>query len=89
MNRVPVSRPDAPTELRAWGADTDPAEERAARTHLKAGFPLSVVVPDVDCTYTLAVWPVRVPGRPEPHGSPHRVGGFAHPVYLLATQGGR
>ncbi|MGW3951183.1 hypothetical protein ACWEKM_09620 [Streptomyces sp. NPDC004752] len=54
---VPV--PDAPTELRVWA--TDPQEERAARDQLREGAPLSVVIPDSGCRYTLTVWPVTLP----------------------------
>ncbi|MCX2971150.1 MULTISPECIES: hypothetical protein [Streptomyces] len=81
---VPLS--DAPTELRAWGAESDPVEDRAARAHLKAGFPLSVVAPDADCVYTFSVWPERLPSRPGPQGPPPRLGGFAHPVYVLTPR---
>lgn len=59
MRQAAVPAPDCPTELRGW-AD-DPAEQRAARTRVKDGDPLFVVVPDVDCTYTLSVWPIRLP----------------------------
>ncbi|MFJ6566880.1 hypothetical protein ACIQNU_05635 [Streptomyces sp. NPDC091292] len=81
---VPV--PDCPTDLRVWAED--PEEQRAARDHIKAGHPLFVKVPDADCTYTLCVWPVRLPaGEPEP-GLPEpirqRIGGLSHPLYVLA-----
>ncbi|MFJ7194385.1 MULTISPECIES: hypothetical protein [unclassified Streptomyces] len=44
---------DRPAELRAWYEDRE--SQRAAHTHIRSGAPLLVVVPDVDCTYTLSV----------------------------------
>ncbi|TSB19392.1 hypothetical protein [Streptomyces benahoarensis] len=78
---VATEAPDSPADLRAWAAD--PAEEHAARDHLKRGGPLFVTVQDTDGRYTLSVWPVRSPAdvRPPLH---HRIGGLAHPLYVLA-----
>ncbi|WP_329195562.1 hypothetical protein [Streptomyces sp. NBC_01435] len=44
-------------DLRAWYEDRE--SQRAARAHIKTGAPLLVVVPDVDCTYTLSVRPAH------------------------------
>ncbi|WP_329591663.1 hypothetical protein OG298_25035 [Streptomyces sp. NBC_01005] len=56
LRRLPVgSTPDRPAELRAWYEDRQ--GQRAARAHIKSGNPFLVVVPDVDCTYTLSVHP--------------------------------
>ncbi|GAA2984896.1 hypothetical protein [Streptomyces fulvorobeus] len=64
--RVPhVPVPDGPTGLRAW-AD-DPHSERVARERIKSGDPLSVVIPDMDCRYTLSVWPEMEPTRVRLH----------------------
>lgn len=76
--RVPTApAPDCPTELRAWA--TDPDEQREAREHVKGGHLLFVRVSDADCTYTLSVRPVRLPGAEPDQGSPEplarRVGG--------------
>ncbi|TXS66710.1 hypothetical protein [Streptomyces sp. sk2.1] len=49
--------PDHSAELRAWYRDRN--GQRAAHAHLKGGHPLLVVVPDVDCTYSLSVHPER------------------------------
>lgn len=51
--------PDCPTELRFWSLN--PEEHHAARDQLRDGAPLSVVVPDRGCRFTLTVWPVAVP----------------------------
>lgn len=59
MRVDPAPVPDCPTELRFWTAD--PEEHQAAREQLKEGAPLSVVIPDSGCRYTLTVWPVTVP----------------------------
>ncbi|MEW5356001.1 hypothetical protein [Streptomyces sp. 16-176A] len=61
MGTVPV--PDCPTELRFRVEDAD--EQHSARDQLKDGAPLSVVIPDKGCRFTLTVWPVAVP-RPSP-----------------------
>ncbi|GAA3856187.1 hypothetical protein GCM10023084_07610 [Streptomyces lacrimifluminis] len=58
---------DAPAELRMWRADVE--HQRAARECIKGGDPLFVVVRDMDCRYTLSVWPVRVP---VPDIAPHQ-----------------
>ncbi|QNE79231.1 hypothetical protein F0344_14285 [Streptomyces finlayi] len=63
VDTVPV--PDCPTELRFWAED--PEEHQAARDQLKDGAPLSVVIPDRGCRFTLTVWPVAVP---PPESSP-------------------
>ncbi|GGV92827.1 hypothetical protein GCM10015535_54680 [Streptomyces gelaticus] len=47
---------DRPAELRTWYEDRE--SQRAAHAHIKSGNPLLVVVPDVDCAYTLSVRPV-------------------------------
>ncbi|MFE9612683.1 hypothetical protein [Streptomyces sp. NPDC006012] len=60
VGTVPV--PDCPTEFRFWIEDPD--EHHAARVQLKDGAPLSVVIPDKGCRFTLTVWPVAV-SRPE------------------------
>ncbi|GAA4782487.1 hypothetical protein GCM10023329_35620 [Streptomyces sanyensis] len=82
---VPV--PDCPAELRAWA--TDPDRQREAREHIKDGHPLFITVPDADCTYTLSVWPVRLPAdepdQAAPEPIPHRIGGLPHPLYVLAA----
>lgn len=57
LDTVPV--PDCPTELRFWALDAE--ERQAARDQLKDGAPLSVVIPDTGCRFTLSVWPVAVP----------------------------
>ncbi|MFE5901112.1 hypothetical protein ACFQ67_27360 [Streptomyces sp. NPDC056488] len=54
--REAVSVPDAPAELRVWA--TDPEEQRAAWERVRADEPLFTVVPDVDCSYGLCVWPL-------------------------------
>ncbi|MER6527607.1 hypothetical protein [Streptomyces sp. NPDC001508] len=85
LDSVPV--PDCLTELRVWADDPD--EERAAREHIKGGHPLFIKVPDADCTYTLSVWPVRLPAHEPDQVSPepiaHRIGGLSHPLYALAA----
>ncbi|MFD5895921.1 hypothetical protein [Streptomyces sp. NPDC060366] len=63
VNPAPI--PDGPTELRFWAEDPD--EHQAARDQLKEGAPLSVVIPDNGCRFTLTVWPVAVP---PPEASP-------------------
>ncbi|MFD7107282.1 hypothetical protein [Streptomyces celluloflavus] len=57
VGTVPV--PDCPTEFRFWTEGPD--EHHAARDQLKGGAPLSVVIPDKGCRFTLTVWPVAVP----------------------------
>jgi hypothetical protein len=68
---------------------TDPDEQRAAREHIKGGHPLFVKVPDADCTYTLSVWPVRLPAdehdQMSPEPIPHQIGGLSHHLYVLAA----
>lgn len=59
MRVDPVPLPDCPAELRFW-ADA-PEGHQAARDQLRDGAPLSVVVPDNGCRYTLTIWPVTVP----------------------------
>ncbi|MCS0639913.1 hypothetical protein NX801_30640, partial [Streptomyces sp. LP05-1] len=59
MRQPVVPVPDCPAELRVWAADMD--DQRAARARLKAGVPLTVVVPDTDCRYTLTVRPLHLP----------------------------
>ncbi|MEV5884014.1 hypothetical protein AB0L74_15020 [Streptomyces sp. NPDC052020] len=77
---------DAPTRLRDWAADPD--QERTAREHVKGGQPLFVTALDADCTYTLSVRPIRLPVQQyaEAPREPltHRIGGLAHPLYVLA-----
>lgn len=90
--RVPWVRPaagrarDCLADLRAWAAD--PAEEWAARAHLKRGYPLFVAVPDGDSRYTLSAWPAPLAaGEPDPAPPAplrHRIGGLLHPLYVLA-----
>ncbi|MCS0634609.1 hypothetical protein NX801_02810 [Streptomyces sp. LP05-1] len=64
--RQPVTPvPDCPAELRVWAAD--PADQRAARAHLKAGVPLTVTVPDTDCRYTLTIRPLHLPAPARRH----------------------
>ncbi|MFD9563152.1 hypothetical protein [Streptomyces sp. NPDC059994] len=58
MRVDPVPVPDCPAELRFW-AD-DPTEHQEACDQLSEGAPLSVVIPDNGCRYTLTVWPVTV-----------------------------
>ncbi|NBE53620.1 hypothetical protein [Streptomyces boluensis] len=54
--RMPVPpAPDGPAELRAWCAAG--SDGRAARERIKRGDPLSLSVPDADCTYTFSIWP--------------------------------
>lgn len=55
-----VTGHDAPTVLRAWAAG--PGAGCAARRDIKGGRPLLVTASDADCTYTLSVRPVRLPG---------------------------
>lgn len=55
--------PDCPTKLRAWIGDR--GERQAARDQLAEGAPLSVVISDSGCRFTLMAWPVDVP-QPEP-----------------------
>ncbi len=80
---VPV--PDCPAELRVWA---DEFNEPAAREHIKSGHPLFETFPDVDCVYSLSVWPVLFPAdgphQPLPEPQTHRVGGLSHPLYVLA-----
>ncbi|MFF3753980.1 hypothetical protein ACFYYH_26540 [Streptomyces sp. NPDC002018] len=61
-----VPLPDCPTEFRFW--IEDPEKHQAARDQLKDGAPLSVVIPDKGCRFTLTVWPVAVfsPGSVTP-----------------------
>ncbi|MFI5940681.1 hypothetical protein ACIBCB_10555 [Streptomyces uncialis] len=72
LDTVPV--PDCPTELRFWSLDAE--ERQAARDQLKDGAPLSVVIPDTGCRFTLTAWPVAVPPSessptlPADHGQP-------------------
>ncbi|MGW7353968.1 hypothetical protein [Streptomyces sp. NPDC054784] len=77
--------PDCPTELRAWAADLTAQYE--ARRQLRDGFPLLATFPDTDCTYTLSVWPVpesaEASRQRPPALRPHRIGGLAHPLYVL------
>ncbi|MFB7496810.1 hypothetical protein ACFC09_19365 [Streptomyces sp. NPDC056161] len=89
MRKAAVPLPDCPAELRVWA--TDPGEWRAARDLIRGGRPLSVAIPDADCTYTLSLRPARLPttGRPDP--SPpeqltltHRTGGLPHSLYESA-----
>ncbi|MEE1930370.1 hypothetical protein V1J52_19655 [Streptomyces sp. TRM 70351] len=79
MPSVPV--PDSPTALRAWLAE--PGVQRAVRERVKAGHPLSAAFPDADCTFTLSLWPVRLPadrpGQPLPEPIPRRPGGRPPP----------
>ncbi|WP_415956386.1 hypothetical protein [Streptomyces sp. 021-4] len=79
---VPV--PDCPAELRVW---VEEFEEREAREHIKGGHPLFEKFPDADCTYSLSVWPVKLPAddphQPLPEPQTHRVGGLSHPLYVL------
>ncbi len=60
--------PDGPTGLRMWCADN--GDRRAARERIKGGEPLLVAVQDVDCRYTLSVWPVRTATPAEHRWSP-------------------
>ncbi|MDH2393363.1 hypothetical protein QCN29_32285 [Streptomyces sp. HNM0663] len=87
MRAVTVPVRDCPAELRVWA--TDPNELREAREHIKGGHPLFVTVPDADCTYTLSVWPVRLPADESDPVTPeliaHRIGGLSHPLYVLAA----
>ena len=61
--RVDSPAPDCPTALRTWIGDL--GEQQAARAQLADGAPLSVVVADGECRFTLIIWPVAVPA-PEP-----------------------
>ncbi|EGX55745.1 hypothetical protein SZN_31369 [Streptomyces zinciresistens K42] len=87
MRAATVPMPDCPAELRVWA--TDPDEQRAAREHIKGGHPLFVDVPDADCTYTLSVWPVRLPAdgsdQVSPEPIPRRIGAMPHRLYALAA----
>ncbi|WP_157876758.1 hypothetical protein [Streptomyces graminilatus] len=59
MRLDPAPDPDCPTKLRFWC--TSRAVQRAAHEWIESGVPLLVVVPDVECRFTLSVWPVRMP----------------------------
>ncbi|MFJ2818849.1 hypothetical protein [Streptomyces sp. NPDC087294] len=91
MHAFRLVKPGCPTELRAWA--TDHAELRAARAHIKNGHPLFARFPDTDCTYTLTIRPVTFPtnwpaqhGRSAPTPVRYRIGGLAHPLYVLAAE---
>ncbi|MEU9315301.1 hypothetical protein [Streptomyces sp. NPDC048295] len=60
---------DRPAELRAWYEDRE--SQRAAHAHIKSGAPLLVVVPDLDCTYTLSVRSVLSETPGVPLNTPH------------------
>ncbi|MEU1806029.1 methyltransferase domain-containing protein [Streptomyces sp. NPDC019937] len=65
MRKVRVPVPDGPAELRVWAEEIEePGAQRAARARIEGGEPLSVVVPDTGCRYTLSVWPLRAPATP-------------------------
>ncbi|WP_405793367.1 hypothetical protein [Streptomyces sp. NBC_01506] len=55
----PAPVPDGCAELSFWAED--PGAYQAARDQLREGAPLSVVITDNGCRYTLTVWPVLVP----------------------------
>ncbi|WP_405614348.1 hypothetical protein OG292_16570 [Streptomyces sp. NBC_01511] len=76
MRVAPAPVPDGPAELRSWAGD--PEEQRAARDQLKADDPLSVVIADNGCRYTLTVWPVAVP---LPESSPAQPADDGQPTY--------
>ncbi|MFJ6742744.1 hypothetical protein ACIQOU_28110 [Streptomyces sp. NPDC091279] len=92
MHSFRLPEPEGAARLRAWASDS--AELDAARAHIKSGYPLFVRFTDTDCTYTLTVWPVAFhhtnspaqQGRSIPAPVRYRVGGLAHPLYVLAAQ---
>ncbi|MFD4618079.1 hypothetical protein [Streptomyces bauhiniae] len=77
---------DAPAHLREWAGNSHAQQE--AREHIKSGQPLCAVFADGDCTYSLCVWPVGPTGdkylQDPPELIPHRIGGLAAPLYVLA-----
>ncbi|WP_330174521.1 hypothetical protein OG875_13805 [Streptomyces sp. NBC_01498] len=75
MRVDPAPMPDCPTALRDW--TDDPAEHRAARDQLAEGAPLSVVMSDSGCRYTLTVWPIVV-RTPDPLAELPASGGPIH-----------
>ncbi|MFJ6740529.1 hypothetical protein ACIQOU_16730 [Streptomyces sp. NPDC091279] len=95
MHSFRLPEPEGAAHLRAWASDT--GELHAARAHIKSGYPLYVRFTDADgCIYTLTAWPLAFhptnspaqQGRSTPAPVPvrHRVGGLAHPLYVLAAQ---
>ncbi|MER5891213.1 hypothetical protein ABT160_46025 [Streptomyces sp. NPDC001941] len=59
MRVIPTPLPDSPTQLRCWASD--PEGEHAAREQLRDGAPLSLVIPDIGCSYIFTAWPVNIP----------------------------
>lgn len=90
-DQLDASELDCAAKLRAWSGSSE--EERAAREYIKSGFLMIAEFPAGDCTYSLAAWPVEgadaEPDPSPPELVPHRIGGLAAPLHVLAENPGR